>query len=85
MIALYGLKYEKINIIPNPNDNNYIDDMLNGRYQKIEIDDFVIDKHTRDGRNAGMDVKSFVDEGAIIVNEDINYHNELLAKIYSVR
>ncbi len=85
VVALYGLKYEKFDIIADPNNDEHIDDMLNGRYESIKIDDFVIDKHTKDGRNAGMDVKSFVDEGAYVANEDLNYHNELLAKIYSTR
>jgi ribA/ribD-fused uncharacterized protein len=85
VIALYGLKYEKINIIADPNDNDHIDDMLNGRYKTLQIDDFVIDKHTRDGRSNGMTVNNFVDEGAYVANEDLNYHNDLLAKIYSVR
>ena len=85
VIALYGLKYEKINIIADPNDNNHINDMLHGRYDTIKIDDFVIDKHTRDGRDAGMTVSDFVDEGALVIPEDLTYRNELLAKIYSVR
>jgi ribA/ribD-fused uncharacterized protein len=84
-IALYGLKYEKMNIIADPNDNDHIDDMLNGRYENIKIDDFVIDKHTKEGRNAGMDVNDFVNEGALVVNEALEYRNELLAKIYSTR
>jgi len=84
-IALYGLKYEKFNIIADPNDNNHIDDMLNGRYEMIKIDDFVIDKHTKDGRNSGMDVKDFVLDGALVIPEDMTYHNELLVKIYSTR
>jgi len=59
--------------------------MLNARYEMIKIDDFVIDKHTKDGRNAGMSVKDFVDDGAYVANEDMTYHNELLVKIYSTR
>ena len=85
IVALYELKYQKINIIADPNDNDHINDMLNGRYETIKIDDFVIDKHTKDGRNSGMTVNDFVDEGAYVANEDLTYRNELLAKIYSVR
>ena len=85
VLALYGLKYEKMSIIADPNNDKHIDDMLNGRYKAIEIDDFVIDKHTKDGRSNGMTVKSFVDEGAYVANEDMTYHNDLLAKIYSTR
>ena len=59
--------------------------MLNGKYDVIKIDDFVIDKHTKDGRSNGMSSKDFVDEGALVIPEDLTYHNELLAKIYSVR
>lgn len=84
-VALYGLKYEKINIVSDPNDDEYIDNMLNGRYDFIKIEDFVIDKHTKDGRSNGMSVSNFVDEGAYVANEDMSYHNDLLAKIYSTR
>ena len=85
VVALYGLKYEKIDIIADLNNDKHIDDMLNARYEMIKIDDFVIDKHTKDGRNAGMSVKDFVDDGAYVANEDMTYHNELLVKIYSTR
>jgi hypothetical protein len=84
-IALYGLKYEKINIISDPNNDKHIDDMLNGRYEKIQIDDFVIDKHTKDGRSSGMTVQDFVDDGSLVIPEATEYHNELLVKIYSTR
>jgi ribA/ribD-fused uncharacterized protein len=85
VVALYNLKYEKFNIIADPNDNNHIDDMLNGRYEMIKVEDFVIDKHTKDGRNSGATAKDFVDEGAYVANEDMTYHDELLVKIYSTR
>jgi len=85
VVALYGLKYEKVNIIADPNNDKHIDDMLNARYEMIKIEDFVIDKHTKDGRNSGMTAKDFVDEGAIVIPEDMTYHNELLVKIYSTR
>jgi len=85
MVGLYNIKYEKINIILDPADNDDIDMMLNGRYQMMKIDDFVIDKHTKDGRSNGMDAKEFVLDGALVIPEDMSYHNELLVKIYSTR
>lgn len=35
----------------------------------IDIDDFVIDKHTREGRAMGRDLKYFVHVGAVVYPE----------------
>jgi len=83
IVSLYNLKYEKVNIIADPNDN--VDDLLNGRYETIKIDDFVIDKHTKDGRNSGATINDFVTKGSSVIPEDMTYHSELLIKIYSTR
>ena len=82
VIALHDLPYQKLDIII---DNSIdVNKLLKGEY-KLEIDDFVIDKHTRAGRENGMTVKDFVDDGALVIPEDMTYHNETLAKIYSMR
>jgi len=42
--------------------------------QRIEVDTYTIDKHTRQGRWQGANTQQFVEEGAIVTNEDMNYH-----------
>lgn len=76
--ALYGIKYEKVDIVPN---NEGLDDLLNGRY-KLEIDDYVIDKHTAEGAQKGKTRVDFVKEGAIVIPEDMSYHYDDLVEIY---
>jgi hypothetical protein len=87
MIALYKLPYEKIDIEPYVNiwrQQTTVDQMLNGDFI-LEIDPYVIDKHTSKGRAKGATVKEFVNEGAIVIPQDPNYFNETLFNIYSTR
>jgi len=58
--------------------------MIKGDFT-LEIDPFVIDKHTQRGRQMGMDVQAFVDEGAMVTPQDPTYYNEVLKTIYETR
>lgn len=59
-------------------------DMLEGKYT-LEVDNFCIDKHTKEGKRKGADVQQFVTEGAFIDNPDPEYYNPLLEKVYQSR
>lgn len=48
----------------------------------IQIDDFVIDKHTRQGKKKGKDLAVFATEGACVENEDPNM-NKVYKEIYT--
>lgn len=82
IIALYNLPYNKIDIIPDITIN--VDDLLKCETPLV-VDDFVIDKHTKKGKMSGKTVQNFVDEGALIIPEDMTYNNEFLAKLYCIR
>lgn len=42
--------------------------------QGVEVDAYIVDKHTRQGREQGANTQQFVEEGAIVTNEDMTYH-----------
>lgn len=82
VIALYGLPYNKLDIVVDITID--VENLLKCEIS-LEVDSFVIDKHTRQGKILGKTVQTFVDEGAYVSLEDMDYHNELLAKIYCIR
>lgn len=87
LIALYSVTYTKMNLESNIavwNQHPYLHQMLNGEL-KLEIDPFVIDKHTSKGRSMGMNIQDFVDEGAVVENQDVQYYNKTLADLYKER
>lgn len=87
IIALYRVPYEKFDIEPAVNiwrNTPALQEMLHGKYP-FEVDAFVIDKHTRKGRQMGMTTQDFVDEGALVIPQDTKYFNQLLADIYKIR
>ena len=42
--------------------------------QRVEVDAYTADKHTRQGREQGANTQQFVEEGALVTNEDMTYH-----------
>ncbi len=56
-------------------------ELLSGKYD-FTIDDYVIDKHTREGGRRGKTHADFVREGALINNEHPRYKDAQLAEIY---
>jgi len=52
---------------------------------ELKVDDYVIDKHTAEGKRRGSNTKKFVTEGAKVENQDFRYYDERLAKIYEER
>lgn len=88
IIALYNLPYEKFNIEPYVQSwkkkGSEIQKMLNGEYS-LEIDDFVIDKHTLQGKKMGKGIKEFVEEGSIVIPQDPKFYNKTLEEIYKIR
>lgn len=67
--------------------NNVILPILySGRYI-LQIDDFVIDKHTKEGRSSGKDRNTFVSEGALVHPEDPRFMGnefDVYKRIYQV-
>ena len=55
--------------------------LLAGNYT-FEVDDYVIDKHTAEGKRRGKDRKAFVEEGAVVTNVSKQYTNVVLEEIY---
>lgn len=51
----------------------------------LVIDDYVVDKHTGQGRTEGKDTQLFVTEGSLVVPEDLNLTNPILLEIYQSR
>lgn len=85
--ALYGVSYKKFDIEPAVEiwrQQPVLQEMLNGAYT-LEIDPYVIDKHTRVGRGLGKNIQEFVDEGAIVIPQDPTFYNETLETIYKMR
>jgi ribA/ribD-fused uncharacterized protein len=87
LIAIYNLGYESFDLTP------YIEfwrvqpvltQMVEGQFT-LEVDPFVIDKHTAAGRRSGMTERDFVIEGSIVIPQDPTYYNELMEQIYQTR
>lgn len=60
-------------------DKLYDEHICNG---KIEMDDFVMDMHTRGGRRAANRLEKFALEGAYVKNEDVKFLNPDYREIY---
>jgi len=87
VVAIYGLKYDNMDLEPGVNmwkTHLTAAELLQGKFI-LEIDDYVIDKHTGEGRRDGMSTKEFVDEGSKVFPQDIKYYDETLEKIYKTR
>ncbi len=76
--ALFDVKYEYVSI---PGDNSGLKNLLSGKYE-LEVDDYVIDKHTSEGAQKGKTRKDFVNEGAVVYPEDMRFHFDQLADVY---
>jgi hypothetical protein len=86
-IAMYGIKYETYDLMPMVNiwfNHPALQQMLSGR-TKLTVDDFVIDKHTQEGRSNGKTAIDFVREGSMVSPQHETYRDELLEKIYNTR
>ena len=89
LVAIHKLTYSKLDTDVyvkewKENRKELVTQMLSGTY-KLEVDDFVIDKHTAKGRNNGKTVQDFVDEGAIIIPQAEEYYDAKLEEIYKIR
>lgn len=87
LAALYGLPYEKMNLEPATDmwrHHPSLLQMLNGDFT-LEIDPYVIDKHTQKGRSMGKGIDDFLEEGATVIPQDPTYYSEILATIYRTR
>jgi len=87
LIALYKLPYEKYNLesavtIWKTQQKDIVTDMLHGTYQ-LQVDEYVIDKHTALGRKNGKNINDFLTTGAVVIPQDEKYYNETLEKIYT--
>lgn len=85
--VLFYLRREKIdwerelNIkkINNEDVEKIYNDNLNN---KIKIDDYIIDMHSKKGKKKGKNAKDFVLEGSVVENENKKFKNELYKKVY---
>jgi hypothetical protein len=60
--------YEKVYFLNKVEESNFIP-----LRQPVLLDEYVVDKHTRSGREQGAGTKQFVEDGAIVHNEDQRY------------
>ena len=82
LITINNLHYQKYELKSDPYPR--VADFYEGNYQ-IEIDDYVVDKHTRKGRLNGKTIQDFVDSGAVVIPQDMEYYAEVLEEIYRTR
>ena len=61
-----------------------IKDMLEGKFV-LEVDDYVIDKHTKAGKMAGRDTKLFVEDGSLVIPQDEIDYDKVLHDIYKTK
>ena len=75
-LNIKGLEKKKVEL----NIKEYYD--LNLSEEKLEIDDFIYDVHTRVGKNKGMNALDFALNGSSVVNESNNL-NEMFKNFYT--
>lgn len=49
---------------------------------EFKLDDYVLDMHCKDGRKLGKTTSDFATQGAVVVNEDMEYYNEEWRQFY---
>ncbi len=85
LAAIYKLPYTQFALQPRieawQQQEETVQQMLQGSFI-LEIDPWVIDKHTKQGRTEGKGRKEFVEEGAIVEPQDPLYYIEALETIY---
>lgn len=83
LIPLLNITYRESTILLTDGSciNGYLSEMQNKTY-KLELDSYVYDKHTAAGKRMGKGRSEFVNEGALIENEDMTLRNDILYKIY---
>jgi len=64
--------------------NNFTNDINIVNYI-LSIDDYVIDKHTKEGRRMGKDRNIFVLEGAKVEHQDMRFYDQDLYNLYNKR
>ncbi len=78
------LYYEEINWNNNIDFNiyniNYLEILENRK--KMEIDDYCMDMHCKQGREKGMNKVDFVMNGSLVINEYMKYYNDDWRKLY---
>ena len=89
LVILYDAPSDNFNLQPyldywSNEGATFLAELLSGVY-KLTIDSFVVDQHTREGRNQGKDARDFVSEGALVENQDTRYYIPLFAEIYEER
>lgn len=83
--CLYGIEYETIDLTEAFEvweNSKQLQILLLGQYQ-FEIDEYAIDMHTRKGRSKGKKRSDFVEEGALVSNQDPDLWDELLNEVYT--
>jgi hypothetical protein len=76
-IALFNINTNDVVIQPFTPDSNKeeVNKILEGKYT-FKLDDYVIDMHTKAGREKGMNRTNFVKEGAVIANSDPQFETD---------
>jgi hypothetical protein len=67
-------------------EDETLNTLLNLDYEEYEVDSYVVDKHTNEGRNKGKGIKEWISEGGtLVIPEAVELRDELLIAIYNAR
>ena len=62
-------------------NHEFLTQLLQGQHT-LQLDDYVIDMHTKEGRKQGKNRQDFVQQGATIELQDLNLYDPILEQIY---
>jgi hypothetical protein len=63
-----------------------LDTLINLDYEEYEVDSYVVDKHTNEGKSKGKGIKEWISEGGtLVIPEAVELRDELLIAIYNAR
>lgn len=82
--VIYSVQYQKMDVESHGRawlEHPSLQLLLKSQYQ-FTVDDYVIDKHTKQGMLEGANREKFVKEGAHVENQSKKYFDETLAEIY---
>lgn len=84
---IFDVKYKDLKLMEiEPKNMKKLKDYIDPNYKlTLKIDDYVIDKHTGEGKRKGANINDFVNEGSIVYPEDMDYHDDRLVWVYSQR
>jgi alkylated DNA repair dioxygenase AlkB len=84
VVALYGTSYNDLDLNPTINvwrEHGSLNQLMKGEYE-FTLDDYVIDKHTLEGKMKGATRNTFVNEGAMVIPQSELYYIKQFEDIY---